>query len=41
MVDGILNVGLSSLSGGRPLIWKDGRTTELEVNGLICTMCLQ
>ena len=38
MIDGILNVGLSSLSGARPIVWKDGKTEELDVNGYICTV---
>jgi hypothetical protein len=38
MIDGILTVGLSSLSGERPVIWRDGRTEELDVNGYICNV---
>lgn len=38
MIDGILTVGLSSLSGARPIVWKDGKTEELDVNGYICTV---
>ncbi len=33
-----LHVGLSSLSGAPPLIWKDGQTTPLEINGFISTI---
>lgn len=38
MMDGILHIGLSSLSGGKPVIWKDGQTEELDINGMICTL---
>ena len=38
MMDGILHVGLSSLNEGRPVIWKDGKTEELDINGMICTL---
>lgn len=38
MLDGILHVGLSSLNGGKPKIWKDGTTQELDINGPICTV---
>lgn len=38
MMDGILNVGLSSLDGKKPVIWKDGRTEEIDINGFICTL---
>ena len=38
MADGMLTVGLSSLTGARPLIWKDGDMEELDVNGYICTV---
>ena len=38
MLDGILHVGLSSLNGGKPMIWKDGTTQELDINGPICTV---
>ena len=41
MMEGILNVGLSSLSGGKPMIWKDGKTQELDINGCICTLTVQ
>lgn len=36
-LDGCLYVGLSSSSGGRPLIWKDGVTDTLDFNGFICS----
>ena len=35
MVNGILCVGLSSLTGGRPALWKDGELHPLEINGYI------
>lgn len=38
MVNGILTIGLSSLSGGKPIIWKDGETQKLDINGPICTL---
>lgn len=38
LTDGILTVGLSSLSGSKPIIWKDGKIEELDVNGYICTV---
>ena len=38
MMDGILYAGLSSLKGNRPILWKDGKTTELDINGMICTL---
>ena len=38
VTDGILRIGLSSLTGGKPIIWKDGITLELDVNGYICTL---
>ncbi len=38
VVDGILNVGLSSLAGEPPLLWKDGETTSLKINGFISTI---
>lgn len=38
MADGILTIGLSSVSGLKPVLWKDGETQELDVNGYICTV---
>ncbi len=38
VIDGILHVGLSSLIGAQPLIWKDARTTPLKINGYISTI---
>ena len=35
MVNGILHVGLSSLNGERPLLWRDGILDTLSVNGYI------
>lgn len=37
-VDGIMYAGLSSLSGGRPMIWKDGGVNYLDINGFISTV---
>lgn len=41
MVDGILHVGLSSLESGKPVVWKDGETQEMDINGCICTLTVQ
>ena len=41
MVNGILNVGLSSRKGDSPLIWKDGETQALNINGYISSVCAQ
>jgi len=38
MVDGILNVGLSSSTGGKPVIWKDAVLDTLDVHGFIATV---
>jgi hypothetical protein len=38
MADGILNVGLSSKSGAKPQIWKDGKLEKLDYNGYICSV---
>lgn len=38
MADGILTVGLSSVNGSKPVLWKDGEMEELDVNGYICTV---
>ena len=38
LADGILTVGLSSVSGSKPVLWKDGEMEELDVNGYICTV---
>lgn len=35
---GLLSIGLSSLSGSRPLLWKDGDCVELDVNGYISSV---
>lgn len=35
MMDGILHIGLSSLNGERPVIWKDGSIDYLDINGYI------
>ena len=34
-IDGILYVGLSSLDGGKPIVWKDGVVDTLNINGYI------
>jgi hypothetical protein len=38
MADGILYVGLSSKSGAKPQIWKDGKLEQLDYNGYICSV---
>ena len=38
VIEGILTIGLSSVSGHRPLIWRDGDVEEIDVNGYICTV---
>ena len=38
---GILSVGLSSLSGGKPVLWVDGQLKELDVNGYVCCVSSQ
>ena len=38
VIDGILHVGLSSRNGRKPLIWKDGVTDSLKVNGYITSI---
>lgn len=38
MIDGILTIGLSSLSGERPMVWRDGEVEEVDVNGYICNV---
>ncbi len=38
VVDGILYVGLSSVTGGRPVVWKDGSVQELDINGYIASI---
>ena len=35
VVDGILHVGLSSLDGRKPIVWKDGIVDSLNINGYI------
>lgn len=36
--DGVLHVGLSSLTGGKPVIWKDGAVDTLDINGHVSSM---
>lgn len=38
MADGILHVGLSSKTGAKPQIWKDGKLEKLDYNGYICSV---
>lgn len=38
VVNGILHVGLSSRSGMRPALWKDGNVNELDINGYISSI---
>lgn len=38
VVDGILYVGLSSVSGKKPVVWKDGSVQELDINGYISSV---
>lgn len=35
---GLLSVGLSSLTGGKPVLWKDGDCVQLDVNGYIASV---
>lgn len=37
--DGILHVGLSSLDGRKPVVWKDGIIDSLDINGYISAIC--
>ena len=38
MVDGILHVGLTSLDGSSPAVWKDGEISTLNINGYISSI---
>lgn len=38
VIDGILHVGLSSLNGRKPVVWKDGQIDSLNVNGFISSI---
>lgn len=38
MADGILTIGLSSRTGGKPQLWKDGLVQTLDYNGYICSV---
>ncbi len=38
VINGILHAGLSSFSGGPPIIWRDGKTDTLNVNGFISSI---
>ena len=37
-VNGILHVGLSSKKGDRPVLWRDGLSDTLDVNGFITSV---
>ena len=37
-VNGILHIGLSHTEGGKPMLWKDGHTEELDINGFISSV---
>ena len=41
VIDGILHVGLSSRDGRKPLVWKDGVTDSLKVNGYIASIYVE
>ena len=38
VADGTLHAGLSSQTGGRPVVWKDGILDTLDINGYIVTI---
>ena len=38
--DGQLYIGLTSMTGGEPLLWKEGTTSTLKLNGPICTLSI-
>ena len=38
MVNGILRIGLSSYNGSGPVVWKDGETETLKINGYIASI---
>lgn len=38
--DGTLYAALTSLDGSRPVIWKNGRTDSLKLNGPLCTIAI-
>lgn len=35
VADGIMHVALTSMSGGKPLIWRNGKTDTLNINGYV------
>jgi hypothetical protein len=35
VINGIMHVGMSSLTGERPLLWRDGQIDTLSLNGYI------
>ena len=38
VVNGILHIGLSSVEGGQPMIWKDGKLDTLDICGYIASV---
>ena len=38
VIDGILHVGLSSLEGRKPVVWKDGQIDSLNINGFVSSI---
>lgn len=38
LADGIMHVGLSSVKGGKPLLWKEGVVDTLDINGYISSV---
>ena len=41
MKDGILHIGLSSMEGRCPVVWKDGHIDSLHVNGYISSIRIE
>ena len=40
VADGDLHIGLTSINEEKPLVWKNGKTTILKLNGPICNLSL-
>ena len=40
VADGDLHIGLTSINEEKPLVWKNGKTTVLKLNGPICNLSL-
>ena len=38
--NGDLHIGLTSMDGDAPLVWKNGKTTSLKLNGPVCNLSL-